>query len=133
MPIDPYHLDRNRRKPRKDPGDGLPSKATGWTVFLVGIVALGVLFAIAYDNPGFRPIYAIGTAVLFAIAMFLGAVHTGTRDGVLGLFFFLQRPMSSLDPDSRSKSPVIIALIWLLGLAIISNGVLMMIVVSKGP
>lgn len=132
MPIDPYHLDADRRRPRTDPGDGLPSRRTGWIVFVIGASVLAVPVLIAAEYAELRPLLAKGMMGLLALSILVGAVHTGTREGLIGFLFSWHHPMSSLDPDSRPRSPVVIALLWLLGLGVIASLVLVMTAPEKG-
>lgn len=125
MPIDPYHLDPDRRKPKREVTHWTDSRGVGWALFGVGLFALAIAVVSAKGQPELRVPFLKGMMIVYGIAFTIMTIVVGSREGVIGAWFFWNRPFSSLDPESRPKSPVAIAIWALIFLGIIASVLLL--------
>lgn len=121
MPIDPYHLDPDRRKPKREVKSWTDSRGIGWVVFGIGLFILTIAVLTAKGRPELREPFFKGMMIVYGIAITIMTIAVGSREGFVGACFFWYHPFSSLDPDSRPKSPVAIAIWALIFLGIIAS------------
>lgn len=133
MPIDPYHLDADRRKPRREVRDWTQSRVTAAWIMLIGVLFLATCTLGAFGQPALRGPFVMWMFVVHGLAMTIMTFLIGSREGLLGAYFFWQRPFSSLDPESHPKSPVARAVWALIFLGIIAGGLVMMFAKPATP
>lgn len=121
MPIDPYHLDPERRKPKREVTHWTDSRRIGWIVLGIGLFVLAIAVATAMGRPELRVLFFKGMMVVYGIAIMITTFAVGSREGFVGAYFFWYHPFSSLDPGGRPKSPVAIAIWALIFLGIIAG------------
>ncbi len=126
MPIDPYHLDPDRRKPRTEVRDWTNSRTTAAWILFVGILFIVACALGAIGQPALRAPLVSGMFFVYVLAITIMSFLVGSREGLLGAYFFWQRPFSSLDPDSHPKSPVARAVWALIFLGILASVLVMM-------
>ncbi len=126
MPINPYHLDPDRRKPKREVKRWTDSRNVAWMVFGIGLFLLAIAVVTARGQPELRLPFIKGMMIVYGIAITVMTIAVGSREGFIGAYFFWHHPFSSLDPDSRPKSPVAIAVWALIFLGIIASVVLWM-------
>lgn len=133
MPIDPCHLDADRRKPRKEVRDWTQSRTTAGWIFFGGTAFLGICVLSALGQPSMRAPLMMGMMIVYVAAMTIMTFLVGAREGLLGAFFFWEHPFSSLDPDSHPKSPVVRAVWALIFMGIIASTLVMMYAPGPSP
>jgi len=133
MPIDPYHLDADRRKPRREVRDWTQSRVTAAWIMSIGTLFLGACTLGAFGQPSLRVPFVMGMFVVYGLAMTIMTFLIGSREGLLGAYFFWQRPFSSLDPESHPKSPVARAVWALIFLGVIASVLVMMFAKPATP
>lgn len=119
MPIGPFHLDPDRRRPKKD--EPQPFLHTVHYVGIAVVLIAGLAAALVWGRPVPSAIYfKCAGAVL--VLVFIWRLKVGwDEDGIAGLWYFWHQPWGSSllgdDPGPKNQDPFT-ATVWWVGLAL---------------